>query len=136
VQSETWKPDTAVTVTFNSDPIELGTLTADAGGAVQGTFAVPTSVAPGAHTVALTGTGESDEPQTLSIAFTVVAPATPGSTTATGAPVATVAGTTTAAGPLAFTGAGTRDLASVGVLLLAVGLLAMDLSWRRRTSKA
>ena len=135
LESENWKSESEVTVTFNSDPIELGKLTANTEGAVQGVFAVPTSVEPGAHTVKLVGTGGDDQPQALSTAFTVVAPITPPNT-ATGAPVSPAGQTATTPGGLAFTGASTRDLASAAVLILVAGLLALDISLRRRATGA
>ncbi len=128
--SDTWMPDSKVAVSFHSDPVPLGELTADDTGKVSGTFTVP-AVEPGAHTVQLDGTSEQDEPQTLTMGFTVVA-----TTTTTLSPSGSVGGTTTgsasASGPLAFTGASTRDLASAAVLSLAAGLVLIDLSIRRR----
>jgi hypothetical protein len=136
LESDTWAGGTMVKVTFLSDPIELGDLEADGDGVVQGSFVVP-AVEPGAHTVQLDGTGADDEPQSLSTGFTVTAPASGGggTGTATGAPVTTVAGTQ-AAGPLAFSGASSRDLASAAVLLIAAGLVVLDISIRRRTVRA
>jgi len=132
LESDTWKPGSEVTVTFNSDPIVLGDLTADADGNVQGTFAVPASVAPGAHTVKLDGTSAEDVAQSLSVPFTVTTANTSG--TATGAPV-TTSGSGGSSSPLAFTGASTRDLASAGILMLVAGLLAIDFSIRRRAAQ-
>ncbi|WP_022883498.1 esterase-like activity of phytase family protein [Glaciibacter superstes] len=44
-----------IMIVLNSDPVQLGTATTDAVGAFSGTFAVPASVTPGAHTVVVTG---------------------------------------------------------------------------------
>jgi len=131
VTSESWESDTPVEVTFNSTPIVLGSLVPDADGVVQGSFVVP-SVEPGAHTVKLAGTSAGGEPQVFSIGFTVTATSTPpggGSTT-----TPTGGTTTTVTGPLAFTGASSRDLASLGVLLLAVGVHLLAVRRRRFVS--
>lgn len=50
-------PGAAIAFELHSDPIKLGTLTADADGALQGTLRIPASAPAGAHTlVALSGT--------------------------------------------------------------------------------
>ena len=50
-------PGATITFELHSDPIRLGTLTADADGALRGTLRIPGSVPAGAHTlVALSGT--------------------------------------------------------------------------------
>jgi hypothetical protein len=132
ITSDTWKAASEVTVTFNSEPIELGKLTATQDGKVQGTFAVPAGVAVGAHTITLTGTGADDQSQTLTQAFTVVAPASTATTVAGVATNSSGSGSTGSSSPLAFTGASTRDMASVALLFLAAGFLCLDVSIRRR----
>jgi hypothetical protein len=131
--SEEWAPDSSVAATFNSDPVDLGTLTADAEGVVEGTFQVP-SVEAGVHTVVLEGTGADQEPRTLEVAFTITAASS--TTTVPLTPPATPGGAATggAGGPLAFTGTGARDLASIAVLVLAVGLHLLALQRRRATT--
>ena len=52
-------------VTLNSDPISLGTVTTDATGALNATLTIPADVAPGYHTLSITGTSYSGEPITL-----------------------------------------------------------------------
>jgi len=128
VESSGWKPESTVGATFNSDPVDLGDMVADTDGTVHGVFAVP-NVAPGAHTVKLVGVDESDEERTVSMSFTVVA--SPGTAT-TLSPSNPVSSSSGVSGPLAFTGAGTRDLLSFAVLLLAAGCLMLDVSLRRR----
>jgi len=127
VDSTGWKPESTVGATFNSDPVDLGDMVADADGNVHGVFSVP-NVAPGAHTVKLVGVDEGDEERTVSMSFTVVA--SPG--TATLSPSNPVSSSSGVSGPLAFTGVGIRDLLSLAVLLLAAGCLMLDVSLRRR----
>jgi hypothetical protein len=129
VSSDTWKSGSDVQATFHSDPVVLGTLKADDAGAVSGTFAVP-AVEPGAHTVELTGTDADGAAQTLSTAFTVTAVSPPTTVAPAGVPPAAVAGGASTGG-LAFTGSSTRDILSVALLVLAVGLHLMALHRRR-----
>jgi hypothetical protein len=131
LESDTWMNGTKVAVSFHSDPVPLGELTADDEGKVSGTFTVP-AVEPGAHTVQLDGTSDEDKQQTLTTGFTVV-PATTTTLAASGSVGGTTTtGTTSASGPLAITGASTRDLASAGLLIVAAGLVLIDVSIRRR----
>jgi len=128
VDSNGWKPGSTVAATFNSTPVDLGDLVADAGGVVKGAFAVP-AVEPGAHTVTLAGVDPQDAARTVSMPYTVV-PATTATTTLTPSNSGGTSGG--AAGPLALTGVESRDLASLAVLLLAAGCLFLDASIRRR----
>jgi hypothetical protein len=124
VVSTGWKAGAAVAVTFHSTPVSLGTLTANDGGQVRGTFTVPAAADAGAHTVELAGTSAQDSAQTLSIGLTVVSAQTGSVTT-----LPTGTGSTST---LAFTGADTKDLVSAALLFLAAGLFALDAALRMR----
>lgn len=50
-------PGERVAVEMASDPVDLGTVTADAAGEIALTFTVPAATSPGAHTVTATGRG-------------------------------------------------------------------------------
>jgi len=97
-----WKPGQGVTVTFNSTPITLGTLTANSAGVLTGSFNVPTSVDTGSHTITLTGPATDGTSRTLSAAVTVTAST----------------GTT-----LARTGADLAGLVLIGLALIGSGIL-------------
>jgi hypothetical protein len=119
-------PDTDVKATLHSDPVDLGTVHASAGGVATVTFTVPLDFT-GTHTVEGVGTGPNGQPVTVRATFVVSTAATvSGGSGTTG-------GTTTTSG-LAFTGASSRDLASAAVLMIAVGLLLLDARYRRRRS--
>jgi LPXTG-motif cell wall-anchored protein len=96
VNSNGWQPNSSVVVKFNSDPITLGTPTANNNGVVSGSFSVPSGVAAGSHTVTLTGTAANGNVRTLSAAFTVTS-------------------------VLPRTGSNTREYTVTGVGLLLVG---------------
>ena len=136
VTSSGWMPNDPVTVTFHSTPVTLGTLTANESGQVQGSFTVPPSAETGTHTVELTGTSSTNSPQTQSITVTVTG-STSGSSTgsSTGSTTGSSTGTITS-GTLPFTGSNTREVASAGVLLIALGLVALDVSLRLRRRTA
>ncbi|MFK3677694.1 collagen binding domain-containing protein [Microbacterium sp. NPDC090218] len=105
-------PGATIAFELHSDPIKLGTLTADAGGALQGTLRIPAGAPAGTHTlVALSGT-------------TVIASAT--LTVAAAGTAGQASGGATAPGTgLASTGADAPVGVVVAGLLLAVlgGLL-------------
>jgi len=115
VQTDGWKSGSSVSAILHSDPVALGTLTADGSGLASARFSIPANVATGSHSVVLTGTDPSDAPRIVTIPVTV----------ATG-------GTGIAGQALAFTGAHARDLTSVALLLIAVGLFVLGQVARRR----
>jgi hypothetical protein len=120
-------PDADVAVTLHSDPIDLGTVKADADGLATATFAVPLDFT-GTHSVEGTGTGPAGTPITVSATFTVASTTT--FPTGTTTPVSGT-GSSSPTSALAFTGMNSRDLASVALLLMAVGLLCLDVQLRR-----
>jgi hypothetical protein len=81
----------------------------------------------------LTGTDPSDAARTVTLALTVSASTTVAATSA-GATGAT-GRTGTGAGSLAFTGSMTRDLLSISLLLVAVGLFVLGEASRRRAAQ-
>ena len=85
-------PGEKVTVTVHSDPIDLGTLTADENGKVSVSFEVLASLGVGAHSVEFAGAVSG----TVSVAFDVTAPA--GAAPAGKAPAGTAPAGTTPAG--------------------------------------
>ena len=113
MSSTGWKPNVTVAAVLHSDPIALGTLTADGSGAATGRFSIPANVATGNHTVELEGQDPAGLPRTVSIPITV----------------STTGG---ASGVLAFTGTHARDLISVALLMVAVGLFVLGRLARRR----
>ncbi len=134
VTSTGWQPNSNVDATLHSDPVTLGSLTADPTGQVQGSFDVPSGTASGAHTVDLVGTGQSGDPRTVSIPLTVTGTGS-ASTTGGSGTTTTGAGSTTS-NSLPFTGANSRDLTSGAVLMLALGLFLTARSLRRRPQHA
>jgi hypothetical protein len=110
-------PFEVVTVVIFSDPINLGTFTADATGTVHVSVTLPAGLAPGSHTIVSTGASG----KVVQFGLTLTAPAAAGSGQGGGG------------SDLAFTG-----VAIGGALVVALGLLAAGtitlMSGRRRAS--
>lgn len=117
VHFEGFDPNTSVSGQLNSAPVPLGTKTTSATGAVDFTFTVPTTFAPGeTHTVTATGT-RGGQPLTLTASFTVAGQAAAGAVPTTGS-------------------SSSLPLSRVGIALVAVGGIAVYLSRRRRLAAA
>ena len=115
-------PGAKIAFELRSDPIALGTLTADAGGVLRGSFTIPASAPAGAHTlVALSGT--------TVLATAALSVTAAGSTGADGAGGDTTGGT---GGALASTGSDAPIVAAMaGLMLLCAGLVLV----RRRRAQ-
>ena len=135
VVSEGWKAGSSVSATLHSTPVSLGTLTAAIDGGVNGQFTLPSDTAVGAHTIELTGTDPQDAARTVTLNVSVAT-----STAVTTIPVGGTGGTSvTNNSPgttLAFTGSSPRNVVSVALLLLAVGLLLLGQQQRRRSVRS
>lgn len=57
IAGDGFAPDEQLDVELRSDPVQLGTTTADANGAASTTVTIPSDTAPGTHTLALVGAG-------------------------------------------------------------------------------
>ena len=131
--------DAALRLELHSDPVVLGTATADSSGAFRTTVTIPVATAVGAHSIVVIGQGDV----TVSTALTVTAAAdggqnpgggagTPG-TGGTGTGGAGTSGQAGASDPLAATGADSMPFVLAAVTLLGAGLLLVVLRRRRRT---
>ena len=69
-----FQPGTDVTFTLYSQPVNLGTATADAAGNATLQATIPANIAPGTHTIEATGIGADGLPRTVTLQITVVAP--------------------------------------------------------------
>jgi hypothetical protein len=108
-----FKPNDTLTITLHSDPVTLGTVTADPSGAFSTVVTIPADTAPGAHTIVVSGT----DGKTATFSLTVVAAVT-ATTAATAVLGAQVQQSST---PLAFTGLDAKQLLLVGLLFLLSG---------------
>ncbi len=116
----------SVAFVFNSDPVDIGTVTADADGVASTTFTVP-SVELGTHTVTATGiSATTGEVVTLSSQIEIVAIGTDGTGTGTG---------TGSDGSLPRTGSNSTDLLRVGALLVAAGGAVVLITRKRAQAK-
>lgn len=70
-----WLPDSIVTFTLFSDPVELGTAQVAADTSFSAELEIPSSVAPGTHTLRVSGTGANGEPRVEELTIEVVASA-------------------------------------------------------------
>lgn len=71
IRSPGWQAGSPVKATLFSDPIDLGSFTADGSGLVVGTVTIPSTVPLGQHTLQLSGTRADGTPRVLSQAVTV-----------------------------------------------------------------
>lgn len=84
VQSSGWQADSSVSLTLFSDPVSLGSVTADSSGAFSTTVTIPSGTAAGAHRIVLSGTDANGNAATQEIAITVTVAAGDGSLPRTG----------------------------------------------------
>ncbi len=119
-----------VRVVVSSDPVTVGTPTANDSGLVSQSFTLPSSMTAGQHSVSLTG---QDSGVTISSPFTVTAQQA-GTTTTTSTTIAAGATTTTTRPPavIARTGEPTSVRAQAGVAVLAAGIGLLLVTRRRR----
>lgn len=138
VSSTGWLPNAKVTGFLCSDPVTLGTLTANASGAISGTFAVPSNIPAGKHTFELGGKGTSGATRSIKADVTITA-AAGGSTTSTTAGSGGTGGGTTGGstggstgGGIPTTGSNVSKMLGAGFLILvAGGLFAVSAIQRR-----
>jgi hypothetical protein len=118
-------PDSGVDFTLFSDPVSLGTATADADGVATLTFTMP-DVAPGEHQLVASGVGPDGAPLQVATTITVLASADA---------AADLGGTGQPSGSeLARTGSDVDDALRFGAILLAVGG-AILLGVRKRSQR-
>ncbi len=72
VAASGFRAASSATVTLRSDPIVLGTATADATGAVRLVVEVPDGVEPGTHTIEVSGTGADGSPRVVSTRIEII----------------------------------------------------------------
>lgn len=118
-------PGSEVTIVINSDPVELGAVLASATGTIDAAVTIPSDLAPGEHTLVVSGTGVDGDPRALSTPFTVTAPDVVVTTTVVA--IASGAGTT-GGSSLPMTGWGPLGLLFWGALLVGSGRVAVLLS--------
>jgi len=126
VTSTGWKAGSTVEAVINSDPVRLGSTTADASGAVNASFVVPAGFAAGDHSVTLSGLDAAGATRTLTASVSVTDP--------TSTSTATTAGPGT--GTLSRTGADViHDLWSAWGLIVAGILLVVTVLRRERLAR-
>jgi LPXTG-motif cell wall-anchored protein len=107
-----------VTVDFFSQPTQVATATAGTDGGFEATFDIPTSAAPGEHTVEATGVDPAGQPRVLSADIRVIGEGGAG---------ADLPRTGSSSGP---------PLAAAGVGLVLLGGAALYVARRRRSLRA
>jgi LPXTG-motif cell wall-anchored protein len=118
VEGRTFATGSTVTLTLFSDPVVLGSATADAAGVIATQVTIPTNTPLGSHTLTAEGTAPDGSPLSLSVSLTVV-PAQ--------------AGGGTGGSDLPRTGSDSSiPLAKLGVGLAAIGGLIAALAAKRR----
>jgi len=120
ISSTGWKAGSDVTGVLHSDPVTLGTLTADSTGRIAGSLTVPSTVPPGDHELVLTGTDPGGLVRTVTAPVTVTAAASIAGSGPGGG-----SGTGSGSGGLPVTGSSTVALIVWSVLLLVFGRMAV-----------
>lgn len=115
-----------VTDTFFSQPVELGTATADADGIATLEGTIPLDATPGTHTITASGVAPDGSPLELSTTVTVLADDD-------GVEAPGAGGTS---GGLPRTGGESVPIARIGAALLAVGGGLLFITRRRRAATA
>jgi hypothetical protein len=116
VSGSGWQAGAQITVTIQSAPVALGTVTANAAGTFSQNFTIPCSIGNGAHTVSASGIAADGTSRTASTQVTL-------------------SNCTVSAGKLAFTGSNsTFPFAAAGVALVLVGSVLTVSMRRRRTA--
>lgn len=122
IQACCFQPGSTVTFTLYSQPVTLGTATADANGVATLVATIPSNIAPGPHTIEATGIGMDGQPLTVTQQITVVAPGD---------------GTGTGAGDLPRTGSdSTLPMTQIAIAAIAGGGLLVLLASKRRKADA
>lgn len=129
VSSSGWLPGSTVTFTLFSEPTSLGSTTVDADTSFSATLEIPTSVAPGTHTVQISGASDEGDPRVEELTVEVLAA---GSDDGAAADDSTVDGVETTANELAFTGANLAGGLGLAAILLVAGAVTVVVSRRRR----
>ncbi|MGA1569055.1 MAG: glycine-rich domain-containing protein [Ilumatobacteraceae bacterium] len=83
VTGDNMLPGTAATVWIMSDPQQLGTVTVSAKGTIDATFAIPTDVDPGDHTIQIDGTDADGHALSIALSLTIVTDVLPVTGTST-----------------------------------------------------
>lgn len=120
-------PGSTVTDTFFSQPVELGTATANADGVATLEGTIPLNATPGTHTITASGVAADGSPLEVSTTVTVLddddGVEAPGGAGAAG-------------GGLPITGSESLPIARIGAALLAVGGGLLFITRRRRAATA
>jgi LPXTG-motif cell wall-anchored protein len=114
-------PGSPASFTFFSQPVNLGTATADADGVATLSVTIPSDATPGTHTITASGTGIDGEPLSVSTTVTVLADGAAGADDG-------------ATGGLPRTGSDPMPIARIAAALVAVGGGLLFITRRRRIS--
>ena len=129
-----WRPSTSVTITFQSDPVLLATVTTTATGTLSSSVTIPSNATTGSHSLVLVGTAANGTARTVTIPLTVTSQvstsATPTNATSTAVPVSTgpVPVSTSNPGTLPRTGLDIGRLFTIGFILVLLGWTGIQLT--------
>ena len=125
---QTFQAGSTVTLTLHSEPVTLGSATADAAGKMALQATIPSDTPLGSHTITADGTAPDGSPLSLSVSLTVVPAAANGGTGANN-------GNGNGSGNLPRTGAEwTLLLTKLGIGLAAAGGVFVAVAAKRRKS--
>lgn len=78
ISGTNWLPESTVVLTFQSDPVVVGTPETDEEGSFTTTVTIPADAEPGQHTLTAIGRDQNGDPATASCPITVTGGAAPG----------------------------------------------------------
>ena len=146
VSGDGYAAGTGITITFESDPVTIGNVNADASGAFTAQVRIPADATPGNHTIKATGMGADGATRVTSAAVTVTGGSTGSGGSSANSPTAAPAGggssansptaapaTASRTGRLAFTGLEVVALCVFGLTLLCGGVVLVTMARRRRS---
>ncbi|MDO5753702.1 IPT/TIG domain-containing protein, partial [Arthrobacter sp.] len=132
ITGENFKAGSSATFTLHSEPVQLGTATADANGVVSLSVVLPSDTPAGQHRVLIDGVGLDGEAHQVSAPLTVTASAANVPATDQGAAGNSAAANDDSANDdLANTGANNTWLGGLAVLLVLAGATAFAATRRR-----
>lgn len=127
-----WQPSTSVTITFQSDPVLLATVTTTASGTLSASVTIPSNATTGSHSLVLVGTASNGLSRTVTIPLTVTgqvtATSTPTNATSTAVPATTVPISTSNPATLPRTGLDIGRLFTIGFILVLLGWTGIQLT--------
>lgn len=131
-----WRALATLTAVLHSDPVTLGTMTADASGAASGVFSIPAGTALGAHSITVSGTDPAGSDRTVTVSITVASATSSSlSSSASSSSGGSSSSSGSSSSGLSRTGATIGRTISLALVFLGIGFILYGRTRRSRTAK-